>query len=253
MNIEFIKATSDLFKCQEQFENGVLKSVPYSAERERCLAKSLAALADAYGVRLKTPLHIDVNGEFSIVAQSDDPLANAIGGCGEYGSFAQILNRHSPRTGTAPGARLDEKSGWCRMNHFEAEKMVKSVYHEVSHNFILAEAHTDDHTHNVTFNAIPYFEKASEQDIYDLADCGWGGDYPADYVAEYLDGRDPDVTEFFLNKHAGPKQGFECHIDQTTALAWLKINHPDLRKALLARGEMGEVVQEQASSKRPMP
>lgn len=46
-------------------------------------------------------------------------------GCGHFGKrFADLLNQYNPRTGLSPSATLLPESGWCRMNHFDAERVV---------------------------------------------------------------------------------------------------------------------------------
>ena len=55
--------------------------------------------------------------------------------------------------------------------------------------------------------AAPWFEQAPDEAILDLAKCGWGGDYPADAVAEFFEGKVPDITAMFKYK----QHGFECY------------------------------------------
>src|SRR5947207_601044 len=96
---------------------------------------------------------------------------------------------------------------------------------------IQATVHTDDHAREVEFDAAPWFEQATDDDIRALADCAWGGDYPADAVAQFFEGKDEDIGDLFAYLgHANEARtamladriGFECHVDQDEALAWLK-------------------------------
>lgn len=91
---------------------------------------------------------------------------------------------------------------------------------------IRAEVHSDDFEHAVKFDATPWFEQADADDILQLAECGWGGDYPADEVAQFLDGKAgyDGVTSLFTNKNGG----FECHVHDADAFAWLASNRPDV-------------------------
>jgi hypothetical protein len=105
---------------------------------------------------------------------------------------------------------------------------------------ISAEAHSDDFNVERSFDATPWFEQASGKKILDLAKCGFGGDYPADNVAEfmsyYLDNRgDGDLKELFtyLGIIANDPvkkdcHGFECHVDPEEARAWIKEHRPIL-------------------------
>jgi hypothetical protein len=95
--------------------------------REKRIAHALMILANKHDVTLRTPLAIDANGEFSIVASNGTQEDGPNDFCGHFGTFAAILNEHNPRCGIAPGASLLPQSGWCRMNHFDVEKMVFSI------------------------------------------------------------------------------------------------------------------------------
>jgi hypothetical protein len=94
---------------------------------------------------------------------------------------------------------------------------------------IPAEAHSDDHVIKIEFDALPWFEQATDQAILALAGCDWGGDYPADEIVYYLDETVPDLSrlivhlEIIANDPAKKDcRGFECHIDEARALEWLK-------------------------------
>jgi hypothetical protein len=83
----------------------------------------------------------------------------------------------------------------------------------------------------VEFDAGPWFRWATVNDIRALANCGWGGDQPADVVAEDLARRDPNVKGLFasldLIRDVPTKKnchGFECRVDPNSAMAFLK-NH----------------------------
>ncbi len=107
---------------------------------------------------------------------------------------------------------------------------------------------SDDDVRHATFDAAPWLAQASDQDIRALAACGWGGDYPADAVAEWSSRHSPDVHRLFccLNDANGIREaggldpiGFECHVDEGEALAWLKEHRPALH-AELARASWAE-------------
>lgn len=100
---------------------------------------------------------------------------------------------------------------------------------------IPAECHSDDHNAKANFDALPWFEQASDEDITALADSGWASDYPADGVAEYMEDRNADVANVFAYIEGG-EQGFECSVDKDKALAWLKENRPDLHGRMETMG-----------------
>jgi hypothetical protein len=96
---------------------------------------------------------------------------------------------------------------------------------------IPAEAHSDDHVINAQFDALAWFEGASNLAILTLARCEWGGDYPADDVAMSLAETVPDLARLFayleiITDDPTKKncRGFECRVDEAHALEWLK-NH----------------------------
>jgi hypothetical protein len=124
MNAEFLKSVLLLKNANRNFADGKINPQEHKHQREESLAQALHELAMMHGVKLQTPLQLDSNGEFSIVAlnKSGEPV---IYGAGQFGNdFVAILNKHSPRTGVSPGATLLPSSGWCRMNHFDVENMI---------------------------------------------------------------------------------------------------------------------------------
>jgi hypothetical protein len=101
---------------------------------------------------------------------------------------------------------------------------------------IKAECHSDDHAVEVTFDAVPFFKKATYKEILALAKCGWGGDYPADEVAIYMAGKNKEVKDMFTYVEARRKQadvGFECHVDKVEAINWLLKNRPKIHAKLM--------------------
>ena len=95
-------------------------------------------------------------------------------------------------------------------------------------NFIIpAEAHTDDQKVKVEFDAIHWFQGASAYDIAKLAACGWGGDYPADNVAELCANHDPELQRIFdylkIVNHPETTCGFECRVNAEAAFKWLQM------------------------------
>ena len=103
---------------------------------------------------------------------------------------------------------------------------------------IPAEVHTDDHVIGVKFDAVQWFQDADSRDIQSLAECGWGGDYPADAVAQYLVNFNPEIERLFNYLHAhnsssvGEIIGFEVQVDEQAALSWLVSNRPDVHELL---------------------
>lgn len=104
---------------------------------------------------------------------------------------------------------------------------------------IPAEAHTDDRNVEVKFDALAWFRQASAYNIARLAACGWGGDYPADEVAEFTAELNPDVKRIYdylalVNKPGRDTIGFECRIDSEAAMKWMasrdKLGRPPINR-----------------------
>jgi hypothetical protein len=106
---------------------------------------------------------------------------------------------------------------------------------------IHAEAHSDDYNVEVRFDATAWFRQATGDEIVALADCGWGGDYPADEVARKLSKTIAPLYLLFNYVEAHPASasndavGFECHVDEADARRWLGVNNPHLLAAILAK------------------
>ena len=101
---------------------------------------------------------------------------------------------------------------------------------------IKAEVHSDDYAVEIVFDAVSWFKQASRKEIIELVKCGFGGDYPADYVAEFYEkNQTKDLFQYLhiLNKEPNFECGFECHVDQDPALRWLRKNRPKIYKELV--------------------
>lgn len=96
---------------------------------------------------------------------------------------------------------------------------------------IKAEAHSDDRRIEIDFDATAWFQQATDAQIIALADAGWGGGYEADAVAERFE---QGATKALFDYTAVSGEGFECHVDEDEALAWLQAVRPSLLAALEA-------------------
>lgn len=92
--------------------------------------------------------------------------------------------------------------------------------------------HSDDRRITVDFDATPWFEQSTDDQITDLAGCNFCCDYPADEVAIWMSDRNPQVAKMFLYIEAATtkrhSEGFECHVDEKSATAWVKTHRPYL-------------------------
>jgi hypothetical protein len=102
------------------------KPIQQGDAREAALADGLRELAACFGVTLREPLHIDSNGEFSLVVSNGTARDFAGDPCGQYGKeFADLIARYNPRMGLTPSRFMSPENGWCRMNHFDAQTMLE--------------------------------------------------------------------------------------------------------------------------------
>jgi hypothetical protein len=123
MNKEFHQAIAVLKQTTEDFSKGHTTAVAHGHARGAAICAAVIAMARSFGVKLNPLGGIDACGELSITAAKAVP--DGMAGCGRFGGpFAELLNAANARTGSSPPAHLHSESGWCMLNHFDAEKMV---------------------------------------------------------------------------------------------------------------------------------
>lgn len=97
---------------------------------------------------------------------------------------------------------------------------------------VKAEVQDDAALTCVEFDAGPWFEQAADADIEQLREIGWRGDYPADEVALFFEETNQDVANlmYFCQGSQGTHTpiGFECEVEEDSAMAWLKRNRTQL-------------------------
>lgn len=95
-----------------------------------------------------------------------------------------------------------------------------------------AEVHSDDQQAAVEFEALGWFEQASDDDIKGLMRIGFGGDYEADWVAQWAAEHNPWVQHVFDYvaecSEFTDQMGFECHVNEHDAYVWLAHYRPNL-------------------------
>lgn len=100
---------------------------------------------------------------------------------------------------------------------------------------VKAECHSDDHIFTAEFDAAPWFEQASDEEIVGLWECAFGGDWAADEVARFIAERNTEVAavlDYATKKH---EMGFECHVDTTEAMAYIEAHRPEVAKYIQLR------------------
>lgn len=97
---------------------------------------------------------------------------------------------------------------------------------------IAARCYSDDHVAEAAFDARPWFKKASDEDIIELAKCEWGGDYPADSVAQWCRSVG-NVQRMFDYVAARKDIGYECCVESESAIEWLKEHRPAVARRIM--------------------
>lgn len=121
---------------------------------------------------------------------------------------------------------------------------------------VSAEAHSDDRVYSAKFDAAPWFAQASVEEITNLYDIKWRGDYAADAVAHFFDDKNQDVSDLF--KYIGKTQGtsracgFECSVEGDEAMAWLKRHRRDVWAVLLCHDKDVRLIEAQEEEIRGM-
>ena len=100
---------------------------------------------------------------------------------------------------------------------------------------IKAEFHSDDLKVEIDFDATPFFENASDDAIFALVECGWGGDDPADNVMYVMQDHGSDVFDKWCRYQEFYDGGFEIHVGEEDAMDWLQNNKPNVFAQLIMK------------------
>lgn len=91
---------------------------------------------------------------------------------------------------------------------------------------VMATLTKDGQVEGVEFDATAWFETAEIVQIRDLINCNFGGDYPADAVANHFRGINDEITAL-LDECDDEGEGFEVHVEPIDAIAWIAAHRPD--------------------------
>lgn len=118
-----------------------------------------------------------------------------------------------------------------------------------------AEAHSDDRVHSADFDAVEWFEAATDEEIVALGRGNWKNCQEADGVAQHCADECPELGKMFeyLEKIQGlpskkDASGFECSVDEDAARAWIDEHRPHLIAKI--DGEDGDADQEATDEAR---
>lgn len=98
---------------------------------------------------------------------------------------------------------------------------------------VAAEVHSDDHERSATFNASPWLDQATDEEIVALGRQEWCNSYEADAVARFFEERAAvgEVFSYLEDRRGldGEQIGFECSLDPQDVEAWLASERPHLK------------------------
>ena len=98
---------------------------------------------------------------------------------------------------------------------------------------IVAEIWSDDRIREARFDATPWFEQASDEEIVKLHSCGFSYSYEADDVAIFCSSFNKDI-ELVLDYVTPIKDlGFEVEVDIEDAMSWIENHKPHLLEILI--------------------
>jgi hypothetical protein len=120
----FLQEMQAFAATEAKYRAGELKPYPFSLERDRHIAAALHELAASHGVRLKPLSPRTVDGEV-LVAAVCERVGVSDASCGQFGTFAALLNPLRPRCVPDRPAVMHAGSGWCYIPHSALERLVK--------------------------------------------------------------------------------------------------------------------------------
>jgi hypothetical protein len=133
MGFKLIGHAERLREIEAERVSGKLKAVPAGMAREKELCEAVATVAKYCGVILK-PIHaIDANGELPIVSQGVH-ISDLVGAPFSKEFCAALTAHTKPRQAcrSAVAVMDPDHSNWCRINHFDCERLVYAVADTVS-------------------------------------------------------------------------------------------------------------------------
>lgn len=91
---------------------------------------------------------------------------------------------------------------------------------------VKAECWSDDYAVHIHFDASRWLAQSSKEELQELVECGWRGDYAADKVAEFFRGSTTkDLFDYLSTEptmsYTNDTVGFECSVDPETTYEWL--------------------------------
>ncbi|MBD2745695.1 hypothetical protein IC232_03200 [Microvirga sp. BT688] len=104
---------------------------------------------------------------------------------------------------------------------------------------INASLRSNDGILKLSFDATPWFAKASDDEIFALATAGWGGSTATDELIRYIGSCNPQAASFLAEmKLPEPPNGtaapIKVNIEEAPAGGWLVENRPALAARILA-------------------
>lgn len=148
-------------------------------------------------------------------------LASHSGSVSDVPAVLRLFAEAAKNNGNSEPAALEEL---VNLAGEEPSEVIQTDNHTIP-----ADAHSDDSVMEVSFDALPWFEQASDDEIVALAKVDWGGDQEADQVAIFCQDHNNDLNAMFnyIDKLKNLKShkdmcGFECHVEEGPVMEWLR-------------------------------
>lgn len=149
---------------------------------------------------------------------------------------------------TCPYSEWPQRVPLTELQNVSAEDL-RRKYQVLPRIRVHAEVHDDGHYNKVEFDAALWFAQATDNQIIRLHDIGWTGDEPSDVVAEFFESRNEDIADVFnfcrATQNTRNQVGFECLVDEDSAMDWLKQHRPGLWAQLLCQDNDVRLVEAQ--------
>jgi len=104
---------------------------------------------------------------------------------------------------------------------------------------IQAECHDDHYVLEIHFDAVSWFEQASDREILSLQSEDWAFGDASDAIALWMEDRDQQIKgmfafiELYNSSKSRETIGFGCAVDEQGAMRWLAVHRPDLHQQIL--------------------
>lgn len=232
MNIKSLKKAAGVV---EAYLESIGKSVKHT--------QALEVVARAYGHKNWNVLQGSPTGRLTNLNPEIQELPTHESGCRKCGS--PVVHGYCSDD-TCPCSDWPQYVSLTSLNGKTAAE-ISAEYGIVKRIRVSATLNDDAVLTTLEFDAGPWFAQASDEDIRELREIGWRGDYAADEVALFFEDTNSDIANLvgFCQGTQGSDNpiGFECAVDGDEAMNWLKFNKTQLWAKFLCQDNNVDLVE----------